>query len=154
MNEVLNGNFLAKSSRSDFTTDQIYSDKKQIVIADQDNDANSIDGLWFYNRCAINYANKNFYVVTSHNSHVKTRQFIANNGVDGYISKTLAQADWIGQYTTGNTVNDTYFSHIYWPSDTITLKILNAKDVGTHFYIRNLYIFNEFLPLSLLKIQY
>ena len=120
----------------------------QRALATQSNINNSMNGLWFYSRCAVNYRSKEFYVLTSHSSPG------TNDDMPYIIDYKSAPANWYEIPVIGSIINDTRFSKIYRKSDYISLKVLYASTIGTSVFMRNLYYFTEYLPSGLQKIEY
>ena len=152
INEMTNTNTWAQKTTANFkssTFNVAYtSTPVQRAQATQTNSNNSLDGLWFYSRCAVNYRSKEFYVLTSHSS--------PGTGYNmPYIMNIKnAPLNWNQPNVTGNFQGDSRFSKIYRNTDYIALKVLYANTIGTSVFMRNLYYFTEYLPYSLQKIEY
>jgi hypothetical protein len=102
--------------------------------------ATSLDGKWFFSQCAMSFDHQLFYL----NNVV--------DAIDKFQSKTLNPEVL---YTSPSSVsNDTYFRSVYRTGETLTLKILNARNIGTKIFIKNLYLFREYIPKELKHLHF
>lgn len=124
--------------QSQITADPNNSITSTIPAAPQT--ATSLDGKWFFTQCAMSFDHQLFYL---------------NNVIDGlerFQSKTLNPE--VLFTSPSNVSNDTYFRTVYRTGETLTLKILNARNIGTKIFIKNLYLFREYIPKELKHLHF
>ena len=96
----------------------------------------SLNYQWFYTRCAMSYDQALYYL--------KGR----SNGVDTYVIPGPESSLPLETLYTGIS-NDVYFRTIYRNGDTMPFQINNASATQTQFYVKNLYIFREYIPYNM-----
>ena len=92
--------------------------------------ASNVGQRWFYTRCAMSFDHGLTYTMTKTDGNAPTVQSTSLN------LETLYPA----------TLNDVYFRTNYRSGDTLTLSIKFGSNVGTPVFLKNLYIFREFIP--------
>ena len=97
----------------------------------------NVDAKWFYTRCAMSFDQAVFYLLGS---------------ADGIIinvpgNETALPIETL--YTTPTISNDVFFKTNYRNGDTISFTISNASSTFTQFFLKNIYIFREYIPYNM-----
>ena len=93
---------------------------------------------------SMNYHSSEYYVMTAHNSY-------ASNYDNGYL---MTSGIIPFEFVYSNTITDQHYYTIYRNTDKISLKILNANQVNTSVFLRNVYYFSEFFIFPENSFQY
>jgi hypothetical protein len=138
------------TSNGTFTTAYNALNTNKMIVSTTTNTPNGVQGRWFYLRCAVNRQNKDFYIMHSYNKGLPY-----NTSDNGSTTNASWQDELI--YSGGIIQTDMRFYKYYRSGDTISVKIKNVSSfnaAGMDVYIRNLYVFNEYIPKTFDKLQY
>ena len=102
----------------------------------KDHQPHPLNGRWFFTQCAMGFEDASFFL----NINV--------NGQDNYQSKALPY-ETLYSLPTPIVSNNNYFRQTYRSGDSMTVTIKNAATFGTQFFMKNLYVFREFIPFGL-----
>jgi hypothetical protein len=94
--------------------------------------ASNVSNRWFYARCAMSFDHALTYSMNKIDDNAPT-----------VVSNSLNKENLYSGLT-----NDIYFRTYYRVGDTLTLKVNNANLVGSSVFLKNLYLFREFIPSS------
>lgn len=101
--------------------------------------ANYSDGIWFYNRCAIN--TDQLYGYNLFDSEVNKKASAAS-----VIEKTMTMPN----YYDATTVD---FDYKYTYSSTMKISVINANSINTGVFIKMMTLFSDLIPKSV-QLQY
>ena len=91
------------------------------------------DGTWFYMRCGMSLDSDKYFIYGQ-------KQGTTYPGV---ITESTIPKETLFNSESISVVD--HFKRIYRKSDTMKVKILNASTLGSPVYMKNLYIFQEYI---------
>jgi hypothetical protein len=145
--------FLTTPALENATTNGTFTTAKTALTSNKmivSTTANSVQYKWYYYRCAVNTQNKEFYVMRNYN---KGTPYSTQD--NGYTMNSGWQDELI--FNGQSIQTDMKFYKYYRSNDTISVYINNLSafnSAGMNVYIRNLFVFNDYIPKGIDKLQY
>lgn len=107
----------------------------QIPFAANSASSYGYDGRWFHTRCAISYDQNSMYL---------------NNyswGQDQLVSQTISTERLYN--SPSNVDSDNHFKYFFRSGEMSTFQISNNNNISVPIYLRNIYIFREYIPVGI-----